>query len=140
MCIYGGHVCICIPNMKFLCLTVCQREVCTDDANTDPDTGWQWCTMDKAWLYKALWLINQMSQKNLKTNLLYSLVGTNYTQSIQNLGIGARDWNTMMFDTNDMRPNIAFYHQRTFQIQWHCTHKYHQKETHKQTNNAKAQH
>ena len=35
MCIYGGHMCICIPNMKFLCLTLWQREVCTDDANAD---------------------------------------------------------------------------------------------------------
>ena len=32
---YGGHMCICVPNMKFLCLTMCQREVCTDDANDD---------------------------------------------------------------------------------------------------------
>ena len=28
-------MCICIPNMKFLCLTLCQGEVCTDDANTN---------------------------------------------------------------------------------------------------------
>ena len=28
-------MCICIPNMKFLCLTMCQGEVCTDDANAD---------------------------------------------------------------------------------------------------------
>ena len=34
MCIYGGYMCICIPNMKFLCLTMCQGEVCTDDADT----------------------------------------------------------------------------------------------------------
>ena len=33
MCMYGGHMCICIPNMKFLCLNLCQGEVCTD-ANT----------------------------------------------------------------------------------------------------------
>ena len=36
MCIYGGHMCISVPNMKFLCLTMCQGEVCTDDdANDD---------------------------------------------------------------------------------------------------------
>ena len=35
MCIYGGHMCICIPNMKLLCLTMCQREVCTDDDNAN---------------------------------------------------------------------------------------------------------
>ena len=36
MCIYGGHICICVPNMKSLCLTLCQVEVCTDnDANAD---------------------------------------------------------------------------------------------------------
>ena len=39
----GGHVCIGIPNMKFLCLTMCQGEVCTDDINddtNDDDTQW----------------------------------------------------------------------------------------------------
>ena len=35
MCIYGGHMCICIPNMKFLCLTMYQGEVCTDDTSND---------------------------------------------------------------------------------------------------------
>ena len=28
-------MCICIPNMKFLCLTLCQEKVCTDDTNDD---------------------------------------------------------------------------------------------------------
>ena len=28
-------MCINTPNMKFLCLTMCQGEVCTDDANDD---------------------------------------------------------------------------------------------------------
>ena len=42
MCIHGGHMCISIPNMKFLCLTQCQGEVCTDsnadvDANNDDE-------------------------------------------------------------------------------------------------------
>ena len=35
MRIYGGNMCICIPNMKFLCLTLCQGEVCTDDADAN---------------------------------------------------------------------------------------------------------
>ena len=35
MCIYGGHMCICIPNMKFLCPTLWQGEVCTDDDDDD---------------------------------------------------------------------------------------------------------
>ena len=36
MCIYGGHTSICIPNMKFLHLTLCQGEVFTDnDANAN---------------------------------------------------------------------------------------------------------
>ena len=35
MGIYGGHMCICLPNMKFLCLTLCQGQVCTDDADTN---------------------------------------------------------------------------------------------------------
>ena len=35
MCIYGRHMCICLPNMKFLCLNLCQGEVCTDNANDD---------------------------------------------------------------------------------------------------------
>ena len=26
-------MCICIPNMKSLCLSLCQGEVCTDNAN-----------------------------------------------------------------------------------------------------------
>ena len=39
MCIDGGHMCICIPNMKFLCLTMCQGEVCTDDDDADTDAG-----------------------------------------------------------------------------------------------------
>ena len=34
-----GHMCIWTPNMKFLCLTMCKGEVCTDanadDANAD---------------------------------------------------------------------------------------------------------
>ena len=33
-------MCICVPSMKFLCLTMCQGEVCTDDkADTDADAG-----------------------------------------------------------------------------------------------------
>ena len=39
MCIYGGHICICIPNMKFLCLTLWQGKVCTDDDANDDDTN-----------------------------------------------------------------------------------------------------
>ena len=35
MCMYGGHMCKCILNMKFLCLTLCQGEVYTDDANAN---------------------------------------------------------------------------------------------------------
>ena len=65
MCIYGGHMCICVPNMKFLCLILCQGEVCTDatdDTNGNDDAG-RWRMMDNSWLYRALWLINQMSQK-----------------------------------------------------------------------------
>ena len=40
MSIHRGLVCICIPNMKFLSLSLCQGEVCTDDdnnANTNDD-------------------------------------------------------------------------------------------------------
>ena len=56
-----GGITACVPNMKFLCLTLGQGEVCTD-ANANAIAGQQ-CTMDKARLYNALWLINQMSQK-----------------------------------------------------------------------------
>ena len=35
MCLYGGHMCKCIPNVKLLCLTLCQGEVCTDDDADD---------------------------------------------------------------------------------------------------------
>ena len=39
MCIYGGHRCICVPNMKFLCLTLWQGEVCTDDDDANDDAN-----------------------------------------------------------------------------------------------------
>ena len=35
----GGHMCICIPNMKFLCLNLWLGEVRTDDANNANDTN-----------------------------------------------------------------------------------------------------
>ena len=35
MCIYGEYMCMCITNMKFLCLTQLQGEVCADDANAN---------------------------------------------------------------------------------------------------------
>ena len=35
MCVYWGHMYICILNMKFLCLTMYQGEVYTDDDNMD---------------------------------------------------------------------------------------------------------
>ena len=28
-------MCICVPNIKFLCLTMCQGEVYTDNTNAD---------------------------------------------------------------------------------------------------------
>ena len=28
-------MCTYVPNIKFLCLTLCQGEVCTDDVNAD---------------------------------------------------------------------------------------------------------
>ena len=31
-------MCICVPSMKFLCLTMCQGEVCTDD-DDDANAG-----------------------------------------------------------------------------------------------------
>ena len=39
MCIYDGHICICRPNMKLLCLTLCQGEVCTDDSDANTDAN-----------------------------------------------------------------------------------------------------
>ena len=49
-------MCINIPNMKFLCLTLCQGEVCTDndDANDENDTNDDGQSM----IVLALWLIN----------------------------------------------------------------------------------
>ena len=32
-------MCICTPNMKFLCLTLCQGEVCTDDDDANDDNN-----------------------------------------------------------------------------------------------------
>ena len=54
---------MCTSKMKFLCVNLWLREVCTDDANDDAnndanDDAW-WTKHDN----KALWLINQMSQK-----------------------------------------------------------------------------
>ena len=59
MYIYEGHRCICVPNMNLPCLILWQGELCTDEDNDAGRRG----TTDKAGLYKALWLINQMSQK-----------------------------------------------------------------------------
>ena len=28
-------MCVCVPNIKSLCLIMCQGEVCTDDADAD---------------------------------------------------------------------------------------------------------
>ena len=39
ICIYGRHLCICTPNMKFLSLTLWQGEVCTDDDANDASTN-----------------------------------------------------------------------------------------------------
>ena len=50
-------MCICIQNMKFLCLTMCQREVYTDDAGAD-------ASHRQSMIVKTFWLINQMSQKS----------------------------------------------------------------------------
>ena len=58
MCMCGGHMCICVPNMKSLCLTLCQGKMCTDDNNANDD--------GQCMIEKALWLKNQMSQKPLR--------------------------------------------------------------------------
>ena len=93
-CEYIGAICAYVYQIgKFLCLTMCQGEVCTDDANADANTGRWWCTTDKAWLYKALRLLNQMSQKkrkkengkNIKLKLdikSYRLIYTNWKQKL----------------------------------------------------------
>ena len=39
MCIYEAPVCICVPKMKFLCLTLHQGEVCTDDDDNDANNN-----------------------------------------------------------------------------------------------------
>ena len=51
LCIYSGHVYIFTPNMKFLCLTMWQGGLYTDNNDTDNDND-----DDKARLYKALFL------------------------------------------------------------------------------------
>ena len=50
-------MCICIPNMRFLCLTLWQGEMLTDNDNTNANDDRQ------SMIEKAFWLINQMSQK-----------------------------------------------------------------------------
>ena len=64
MCIYGGYMCICIPNMKFLCLTLCHGEVCTDnDANAnDADANDR-----QSMIVSGALVDNQMSQKSVCT-------------------------------------------------------------------------
>ena len=55
-------MCLCVPNMKFLCLTLCRGwGVCMDDADTN-DAGRRHTT-DKACLYKALWLLRPNGPK-----------------------------------------------------------------------------
>ena len=39
-------MCKCVPNMKFLCLTVCQGEVCIDGANINANDNAQWTIHD----------------------------------------------------------------------------------------------
>ena len=52
MSIYEGHRCMCVPNMKFVCLTLWLGEVCTDgntddyDTNTDDADDAQWTKHD----------------------------------------------------------------------------------------------
>ena len=58
MYMYERHRCICIPNMKFLCLNLWLEEVCSDDANADNETN-----DDDTRRTKYDWLISQMSQK-----------------------------------------------------------------------------
>ena len=50
--------------MKFLCPTMCQREVCTDDGNDDANDDDARRTKHD-YISKALWLINQMSQNDI---------------------------------------------------------------------------
>ena len=38
-------MCICVPNIKFLCITLCQGEVCTDNANADTNNDGQRTTV-----------------------------------------------------------------------------------------------
>ena len=37
MCIYWGHICIFISNMKFISLILWLGELCTDNSDTDAD-------------------------------------------------------------------------------------------------------
>ena len=63
MCIYKGHVYIFTPNMKFLCLTMWLGGLYTEN-NTDSDTKNDPDNDRQSMIVKALWLINQMSQKS----------------------------------------------------------------------------
>ena len=67
MCICGGHKCISVPNMKFLCLTLRLKEVSTDDDDNDYDDANDNAHDGQSMM--ALWLINQMWQKpDITTN------------------------------------------------------------------------
>ena len=49
MCTYEGHRCTCVPNMKFVCLTLWLGEVCTDGTNADANINANTDRMAKIW-------------------------------------------------------------------------------------------
>ena len=40
MCIHKGNSCVCVPNMKFLCLILWPEQVCTDANDANADTNY----------------------------------------------------------------------------------------------------
>ena len=47
-------MCICIPNVKLLCLALCQAEVCTYD-NADADANDEESAYCNYWLHWSRW-------------------------------------------------------------------------------------
>ena len=69
---YEGHRCTCVPNMKLLCLIPWLWKVYTDnDTNTRNHNNAGWTKHDR---YKALWLINQISQKVYNVCILCAVI------------------------------------------------------------------
>ena len=67
-----------VPNMKFLCLTLCQGEVCIDDANTNTNDNGQFMIVSGT-------LVNKPNEpKKMQIRPMFSREFYLYTKAISN--------------------------------------------------------